>query len=155
MSTAAANGPVAPVLEHSPRRLRRVCQVLAVVVLVVFGAVALLLPRGASGDQVFGPADQVAFFGIGVLLAGAVLVMTRFRVRADARGLWVRNALGERYFPWAVVVGVDLPDGATWAQLELHDDETVALLAIQTSDGDTAIDALIVLRRLLREARGA
>ena len=140
-------------VDHTPRRLRRICLVLAVVVLVVFGVLALLLPRGTADGQTFGAADQLSFFGIGALLAAGVLVLTRFRVRADERGIWVRNALGERYFPWAVVVSVDLPDGGTWAQLELHDDETVALLALQTSDGDVAIDALIALRRLLRESR--
>ncbi|MDP9182519.1 MAG: PH domain-containing protein [Actinomycetota bacterium] len=141
-------------VDHVPRRLRRVCQALAVLVVAVFGMLALLLPRGPSDAQSFGVADQVAFFGIGVLIAAGVLVLTRFRVRADERGVWVRNSLGERYFPWALVVEVDLPDGGTWAQLELHDDETVALLAVQTSDGDVAIDALIGLRRLLRESRG-
>jgi hypothetical protein len=141
-------------VDYAPRRLRRICQVLAVLVVGVFGVLALLLPEGTSQGQSFGVADQVSFFGIGLLLAVGVLVFTRFRVRADERGIWVRNALGERFFPWALVVAVDLPDGATWAQLELHDDETVALLALQTSDGDVAIDALIVLRRLLRESRG-
>ena len=141
-------------VDYVPRRLRRICQALAVLVVVVFGLIALLLTHGTAEGQVFGPADQAAFFGIGLLLATGVLVFTRFRVRADAQGIWVRNALGERYFPWAVVVGVDLPDGGTWAQLELHDDEVVAVLAVQTSDGDVAIDALIALRRLLRESRG-
>ena len=140
-------------VDYVPRRLRRICLVLAVVVRVVFGVLALLLPRGTADGQTFGLADQLSFFGIGVVLTAGVLVLTRFRVRADERGIWVRNSLGERYFPWAVVVSVDLPDGGTWAQLELHDDETVALLAVQTSDGDVAIDALIALRRLLRESR--
>jgi len=141
-------------VDYVPRRLRRICQALAVLVVVVFGLIALLLTHGTTEGQVFGPADQVAFFAIGLLLATGVLVFTRFRVRADAQGIWIRNALGERYFPWAVVVSVDLPDGGTWAQLELHDDEVVAVLAVQTSDGDVAIDALIALRRLLRESRG-
>jgi hypothetical protein len=142
-------------VDHVPIRLRRICQVLAGVVVVVFGLVALLLPRGENGVEAFGPVDQVAFFVIGLLIAGGVLVLTRFRVRADERGLWVRNSLGERYFPWALVVGVHLPTGATWAQLELHDDETVALLAVQTSDGDRAVDVVLALRRLLQESRGA
>jgi hypothetical protein len=141
--------------EQVPRRLGRICRVLAGVVVVVFGGVALLLPRGNDAVEAFGPVDQVAFFCIGLLIAGGVLVLTRFRVRADERGIWVRNSLGERFFPWAVVVGVNLPEGATWAQLELHDDETVALLALQTSDGEATIDAVIALRRLLKEARDA
>jgi hypothetical protein len=140
-------------VDHTPRRLRRICVALAVVVVLVFGVVSLLLTRGESGGETFGPADQVSFFAIGLLIAAGVLVFTRFRVRADDTGVWVRNALGERYFPWGVVVSVDLPDGATWAQLELHDDDTVALLAVQTSDGDLAVDVLIALRRLLKGSR--
>jgi uncharacterized membrane protein HdeD (DUF308 family) len=141
-------------VEHAPRKLRRICRLLAVVVVVVFGAVTLLLPTGNDAVEAFGPVDQVAFFGIGLIIAGGVLVLTRFRVRADAQGIWVRNSLGERYFPWQVVVGVNLPAGATWAQLELHDDEVVALMAVQTSDGPTAIDVVLALRRLLKESQG-
>lgn len=142
-------------VDHVPVRLRRICRVLAVVVVVVFGLVAVLLPRGENGVEAFGPVDQVAFFLIGVLIAGGVLMLTRFRVRADERGVWVRNSLGERYFPWALVVGVHLLKGATWAQLELHDDEMVPLLAVQTSDGDRAVDVVLALRRLLQAASSA
>jgi len=138
-------------VDHRPRKLRRLALGLAIGVLVAFGVLALLLPAG-EGD-LYGPADQVSFFLIGVLIAGAVLVFSRFRVRADGSGVWVRNALGERYFPWGVVVSVDLPRGATWAQLELHDDETVALLAVQTSDPD-AVDVVLALRRLLKASQG-
>jgi hypothetical protein len=141
-------------VDHVPARLRRICQVLAGLVVVVFGLVAVLLPRGDDAVEAFGPVDQVAFVVIGLVIAGGVLVLTRFRVRADARGVWVRNSLGERFFPWALVVGVHLPQGATWAQLELHDDETVALLAVQTSDGDRAVDVVLALRRLLLESQG-
>jgi hypothetical protein len=142
-------------VEHVPRRLRRLCRLLALLVVLVFGAVALLLPSGDDAVEAFGPVDQAAFFGIGLVIAAGVLVLTRFRVRADERGVWVRNSLGERYFPWPVVVAVHLPAGATWAQLELHDDETVALMAVQTSDGDAAVDVVIALRRLLKAAHGA
>lgn len=140
-------------IDHRPVRLRRICLALAFVVLAVFGVIAVLLPRGETA-AVVGPADQLSFFGIGLLIAAGVLVFTRFRVRADATGIWVRNALGERYFPWEVVVGIDLPAGGTWAQLELHDDKLVGLLALQTSDGDLTVDVVIALRRLLKESRG-
>ncbi|MGB8649171.1 MAG: PH domain-containing protein [Mycobacteriales bacterium] len=140
-------------VQVQPRRLTAVCRALAALVVVVFAVLAVLLPRGASGGQEFGVADQLSFFGIGLLLAAGLLAFTRARVRADGRGIWVRNVLGDRFFPWEVVVGVHLPESASWAQLELHDDETVALLAIQTNDGDTAVDAVLSLRRLLQSAR--
>lgn len=140
-------------LELRPRKLVLVCRGVAVVVVVVFAVLAVLLPAGSGDGQQFGPADQVAFFAIGLLLAGAALLLTRARVRADEWGVRVRNVLGERAFPWQVVVGVDLADGAPWAQLELHDDETVALLALQAGDGERTVDGVLALRRLLREHR--
>ena len=138
-------------LEIAPRRLTKVCRAVAVVLVLAFGVLALRLADDT--EQAFGPADQVAFFGIGLLLAAAVLAFTRARVRADTQGIWVRNVLGERFFPWQLVVSVDLPDGAGWAQLELHDDETVALLAVQANDGDTAVDAVLALRNLMHTAQ--
>ena len=141
-------------IEAHPRRLTLVCRGVAALVVVVFAVLALLLPRGSADGQVFGPSDQVGFFGIGVLLATGVLCLTRSRVRADASGIWVRNVLGDRYFPWQVVVGVHLPDGASWAQLELQDDETVAVLALQSNDGERTVESVLALRRLLRDSAG-
>lgn len=137
-----------------PRRLRTVCLVSAALVVLVFGVFALLLPAGESGSATFGPGDQIAFFVLGLLVAAVPLVFTRVRVTADERGLRVRNGLGERFFPWAVVVGVHLPEGAPWAQLVLQDDETVALLAVQANDGEHAVEAVLGLRRLLAASRG-
>lgn len=141
-------------VEARPRRLTLVCRGVAALVVVTFGVLALLLPRGSSNGQVFGPADQVGFFGIGLLLAVGVLCLTRPRVRADGHGVWVRNVLGDRFFPWQIVVGVHLPDGASWAQLELQDDETVAVLALQRSDQEPTVEAILAMRTLLRASRG-
>jgi hypothetical protein len=138
-----------------PRTLRLVCLGVAALVVVVFGVVAVLLPKGSAESPSFAVADQVAFFAIGLLVAAVPLAFTRVRVAADRRGVWVRNGLGERFLPWAVVVGVDLPEGAPWARLELHDDETVALLAVQANDGERAVDAVLALRRAMQEGRAA
>lgn len=138
-----------------PRRLRLVCLVCAALVVVVFAVLALLLPTGQSETASFGPADQTAFFVLGLLIALVPLAFTRVRVAADERGVWVRNGLGERFLPWAVVVAVHLPEGAPWAQLELQDDETAALLAVQSNDGEHAVDAVLGLRRLLAASRAA
>jgi peptidoglycan/LPS O-acetylase OafA/YrhL len=139
-------------MTYEPRRLRRVCWAAATITLLVFAVITVKLPDGATEDRPITVADQVSFFVIGMLLAGALLAFTRFRVRADPTGIWVRNVLGERYFPWGVVVGVDLADSASWAQLELHDDETVALLALQSNDGDATVEAVLALRKLLQTA---
>ena len=137
-----------------PRRLVVACRAAAVAVAVVFGVVAYLLPaRQAGGDAVFGLGDQIAFFCIGLLLAGAALQFTRVRVEADAEGIRVRNYAGEKVLPWQVVAAVRMDDASPWASLDLQDDDTVALLAVQANDGAHAVDAVVALRRLLAASR--
>ncbi len=40
------------------------------------------------------------------------------------------------------------PDGASWARLDLPDDEYVSVLAIQAVDGTRAVDAITRVRAL-------
>ena len=141
-------------IELRAQRLVRVCRAAAGLVIIVFAVLAAVLPQGSAGGRQFGPVDQVLFFLTGLLLAVGVLALTRPRVRADETGLWVRNVLGERFFPWPVVLGVHLPDGASWAQLELHDDQTVALLALQSNDGAYCRSGLELLEQARKASRG-
>jgi hypothetical protein len=90
---------------------------------------------------------------LGVLVGGAALLLTRPRVEADATGVRVRNVLGWRHFPWQVVASVRMDEGASWASLELQDDDTVGLLAVQSNDGDAAVETVLALRRLLADSR--
>lgn len=140
-------------LDVRPRRLLVVCRAAGAVLLAVFAAIAYLLPRGSSGGAQFGVADQIAFFLIGVLLSGVVLQFTRVRVVADERGVRVRNYVGEKFVPWQVVAAVRMQDGSPWASLDLQDDDTIALLAVQANDGARAVDAVVALRALLAESR--
>lgn len=139
-------------VDARPHRLTLVCRAVAALVLAFFGGLAVVLPQSASGDQTYGLGDQIGFAGIGLLLAVGVLAFTRFRVQADETGIWVRNVGADRFFPWGVVVAIDVPAGSAWAMLELHDDETVALLALQTHDGQATIDSVLALRKLRQTA---
>lgn len=136
-----------------PRKLLIVCRAVALVLVLVFGVVAYLLPRGSAGGQQFGLPDQIAFFCIGLLLAWAALQFTRVRVEADATGIRVRNYVGDKVLPWQVVAAVRFEDGAPWASLDLQDDDTVALLALQANDGKQTVEAVLALRELLVASR--
>ena len=139
-----------------PRKLLWVCRAAALGLVVVFGVVAILLPgRQGDNDAAFGVGDQIAFFCIGLLLAWAALQFTRARVEADEGGIRIRNYVGEKVLPWQVVAAVRMDDGAPWASLDLHDDDTVALLAVQANDGARAVEAVLALRRLLAASRTA
>ncbi|GAA3532345.1 PH domain-containing protein [Amycolatopsis ultiminotia] len=137
-----------------PRRALVMCSVLAVVLLAVFVVVAVLLRSSRTG-VVFEPSDQVAMIGIGVLLAAGTMLFAMARVRADATGIEIRNVLTTRRFAWADVLSISFPDGASWARLELPDDEYFSVMAVQAVDRERAVAAVRALRRLHRAAAGS
>jgi Bacterial PH domain len=114
--------------------------------------VGLLLKIKSSG-VIFQTADQVAMAGLGLVIAGLVLLFARPRLRVGAAGLSVRNLLGERLVPWSDVVGVSFPAGARWARIDLPDDEYIPLMAIQAVDKDRAVEAMDTVRALLTRYR--
>ncbi|MEV7095700.1 PH domain-containing protein [Amycolatopsis sp. NPDC051045] len=127
------------------------CSVLAVALLAVFVVVAVLLRNGDTGVR-FQRSDQAAMVGIGILLAAGVMLFAVARVRADADGIEVRNVLLTRRFAWSDVLSVSFPDGASWARLELPDDEYHSVMAVQAVDRDRAVEAVRALRKLHRAA---
>jgi len=127
--------------------------VLATFVVVAMVIVGLLLKQSSTGALTFRTADQVAMIGLGVIIAGGVLILTRPYVRADANGIDMRNFGGAKHIPWQVVRGVRFSDASPWATLELQDDDAFTLLAIQAVDGERAADATEGLRRLLAQSR--
>jgi hypothetical protein len=138
------------VFETRPRKSRRIAIAAAVLLVVVFSVVAVLLRRTPTGVY-FRLSDQVAMVLLGLLLAGAALLLARPRVRAGIEGVEVRNLLGTRTVPWELVLQVSFPDGAPWARLELPDDEYIAVMAIQAADGRWAVQAIRALRAVHAE----
>ncbi len=117
-------------------------------------AVGVLLKAGSTG-VVFQTADQVAIAGLGVVIAGCVLLFARPRLRVGPAGLAVRNLLGYRSIPWSDVVGVSFPVGARWARVDLLGDEYIPLMAIQAADKDRAVAAMETLRTLTARYRSS
>lgn len=138
-------------VQFRPRRAIWMSAACAVVVVAVFTTVAVLL-RSSDTGVIFQLADQVAMVGIGVLLAVAALLWAMPKVSADAAGIEVRNVLTKRYFTWGEVLSVSFPDGASWARLELPDDEYYAVMAVQAVDREQAVAAVRALRRLHKRA---
>jgi hypothetical protein len=124
----------------------------AAVILLVHITVGALLKISATGVY-FQTADQVAMGGLGVVLAGAVLLLARPRLRAGTSGLAIRNLLGEKLVEWPDIVGVSFPAGARWARVDLPDDEYVPVMAIQAVDKERAVAAMDSLRELVARYR--
>lgn len=136
-----------PTLVVRPQRTSRVAVGAAILIVAVFSTTASMLHGDATGVY-FRPADQVAMAMFGVLLAGGVLLLARPRLRAGAHGVGVRNVLGEKVFTWDLITEVSFPDGASFARVELPDDEYVTIMAIQSTDGARAVRAMQRLREL-------
>src|SRR5262245_53866001 len=92
----AAPRPAAPEPMYArPRRMRVVAFVLAAAVVTVFTLVGLALHGKTDGGVgVFQAGDQFAMIGLGALVAMGVLLFARPTVRADLRGIRIRNIVG-------------------------------------------------------------
>jgi hypothetical protein len=137
-----------------PRRALVMCSVLAVLLLATFVVVAVLL-RSSDTGVIFQPSDQAAMIGIGILLAAGTMLFAMPRVKADAEGVEVRNVLVTKRFAWSEVLSVSFPDGASWARLELPDDEYYSVMAVQAVDRERAVEAVRAMRRLHKAAWNA
>jgi hypothetical protein len=136
-------------VEYRPRRIRWVAGISAAVVFLLFTALSFGL-HGSTGDGYghFERGDQSAMIGLGVLAALGILAFTRPRVRADAEHVVVRNVVGNFDLPWSAVRAVRFDRNSAWAMLELHDEETVSVHALQAADKDYAVQGVRALRAL-------
>ncbi|MDQ3463664.1 MAG: PH domain-containing protein [Actinomycetota bacterium] len=135
-----------------PRRTRQVCVAMAILIVAGFAVIGALLKESTAGTA-FATSDQFAMVGLGIVIAVGVLSLTRPRVYADAERIRIRNIVVSHDLRWQVVDAVRFPDGASWPFLELYDDETVAILAIQAVDKQRAVDAFYGLRALHEASR--
>lgn len=137
------------VVRLRPHRIRIVCWVSAIALVAVFAAVATSL-RGPTGEgaATFQRGDQLAMIGLGLAGAVAILMFTRPRVEADARGVRVQNVISSYELPWEVIREVRFDRNASWASLELEDDEEVPMIALQAADKDRAVAGVRRLREL-------
>lgn len=138
------------------RRGRAVATMLGVLALVIFCAIAVLLPTNA-GLTTWQAGDRALVAGIGVLIAAGCWRYASIRATPSREGLVVRNLVTSRTVSWAEVIDVQFGGGAPWVTLELDDTDTLAVMAIQRADGQVAAAEASRLAGLVRdwgEARG-
>ena len=133
-----------------PKRIRWVAGLLAAGVVVLFTVISFGLHGSAGFDNSgqFQRGDQTAMIILGVLIGLGILSFARPRVSADAAGVKIRNVVGGYDLPWDVVRRVRFDRHSPWATLELHDDETVSVHALQAADKEYAVEGVRALRSL-------
>ncbi|GEE02736.1 hypothetical protein nbrc107696_31820 [Gordonia spumicola] len=132
---------------YEPRWLRRAGLWAAGVVIAIHLVFGLLLNISYTGVGV-GWSDKLGLIAVGFVIAAAVLLVFRTRLRVGPDGVGVRNLVGERVFTWDVVRGLEYPDKGFSARLLLPSDEHVPVLAVGSRDGDRAVDAMETFREL-------
>ena len=134
-------------LEVRSKRLKLLCILAIVIVMAVHIFMASVVAVGDTGAAVTS-VDQWAFVGIGIIISVVCIGIMRPRVRANEDGVEVRNFIGTRFYPWAVIYGLSFPKGARWAHLELPDFEFVPMWAFQSADGAEVVAAVEKFREL-------
>ncbi len=135
---------------YRPRWMPRVAVLAAIIALAIHVTFGALLTISNTGPDV-GLPDQLAIAFIGVLVAGAILLFTRARLRVGPSGVGVRNLVSERIFGWDEVRGLAYPEGKFCARLLLPSDEHIPVLAVQARDRDRAVIAMERFRELESE----
>ena len=125
--------PYAPFV---PRRGRRVALGFAVTSMLLFTALAVVIP--STGVRGWGITDSVLLMGFGVLIAAAMWRFAALRAVPSPTGLIVRNVLLSRTLAWDEVAKVRFSGGDPWVILDLTDGDQLAVMAVQKADGEFA-----------------
>jgi MFS family permease len=118
-----------------PRRGRRVALASALVSVLTFGIIAVFLPDPAHGGN-WQVGDKIFFAGVGLAIALMLWRFAAIRAVPTRAGLRVRNLMLTRTVEWGEIVDLRFSGGDPWVVVELDDTDTLAVMAIQKSDGD-------------------
>jgi hypothetical protein len=140
---------------YRPRRVRVIAAVCAAAVLIIFTGIGTALAVGGDQGAVFQKGDQFAMIGLGVLFAAGIMLIAKPKVTANAAGIQIRNIIGGYDLPWDVVRAVRFDRGQPWMYLDLDNDDTVSVLAVQAVDKLHALEAVRTVRALHAAARPA
>ena len=127
-----------------PRAVRVAAYLSAAIVMAGMIAGAVIITSFQLGGR-------IGLLLMGVLVAVFCHLEASVMVTARPQELVVRNLMRTRTLEWPEVIGISFPMGDPWAHLDLADGTTLALHAVQRYDGQRAIAAAHLLRRLVRE----
>ncbi len=116
----------------APRRARRVALGFAAAVVASGLAIVVLAPPR------FSLGDRLGFVVVCALIVWFLLRQAAVRAVPSPEGLQVRNLVLGRSLEWPQIVSVRFGD-RPWVQLDLDDGDTLAVMAIQRSDGASAV----------------
>ena len=129
-------GPVALPRRYRPLGARLASAVAAAALVGVIAFLWLMLPDEIQDK--FTVFQRATLVGVFVALLALLNGVFRTSALAAEQGLTIVNGYRVRHFEWAEVVRISLSRNRPWALLDLADGTTVAVMALQSSDGDRA-----------------
>lgn len=125
--------PAEPLRPFRPRAARWVASVLFVLTLL---ALPTLLVAMAVNRLDMPWTDVAGFTFTAAALAWLCFRQAAVRAVPDRTGITVRNFIRVRRLDWAQIVSVRFGPNSPWAQLDLSDGTSLAVMAVQSADGE-------------------
>lgn len=130
---------------YRPRNIRVVAYGLAVIVVATMAVLAVMLPPDWRLQ------DRVGLVMMGLVGAGALHLLARPRLVAAADGVTVVNGIRTHVLEWTEIIDIAMREGEPWPSVDLADGSTLAVMGIQSNDGELALRNLESFRTLLHE----
>ena len=144
----ASKQPVLPRVWR-PRSVRLVAYGLGLLIVATLALLAVILPQN------WGTFDRFLLVGMGLAIAATLHLLARPRLVATEEGVTVVNSIRTHVLSWAEVVDVQMPIGEPWPSADLADGTTLAVMGIQSTDGERARRNLEEFRSMLGRGEAA
>jgi Bacterial PH domain len=124
-----------PYAVFRPRRGRGVALTMSGLSVVIFTGVALAMPWTDPQVGGWSVTDRSLMVLCGLAFGAGLWRFASIRAIPSTQGLVIRNLFTTRTVEWAQILRVQFGGGAPWVSVDLDDTDTVAVMAIQKSDG--------------------
>ncbi|MBV2362466.1 PH domain-containing protein [Streptomonospora nanhaiensis] len=142
-AAAEVPAPALPVTWR-PRNMRIVGYGLAAVIMVTMVLLAVVLPPD------WRLVDRLGLVALGLVGVGVMHLLARPRLTATETRVTVVNSIRTHVLEWPEIVDARMPVGEPWPTIDLADGSTLAVMGIQSNDGDLARTNLARFQALLR-----
>lgn len=128
-----------------PRNLRIVAYGLAALIMATMVFLAVIMPPN------WGIQDRISLILVGALVGGGLRFLARPRLELTEHRVTVVNVIRTHVLVWPEIIDARMPVGEPWPSIDLADGSTLAVMGIQSNDGELARAYLEEFRHHLRE----
>ncbi|MCY9782882.1 PH domain-containing protein [Nocardiopsis sp. EMB25] len=137
-------GPALP-RTWRPRAVRIVAYGMGLLVVATMVVLTVILPEDWRLQ------DRVLLVMLGLVIAAGLHLLARPRLVAAEHNVTVVNGIRTHVLAWPEIVDIRMPVGEPWPSVDLSDGTTLAVMGIQSADGERARRDLEEFRAMLHE----